>query len=195
MSGLQTLQSRRTQAKTLTFYKIYKDISPAYLKELVPKEVGEQTHRNLRNTQDIRPPKTSKNYFLKSYIPSSIRLWNKLPHNIRSIAKLDTFRINLHKIYCKPQTYKPYLTGSTPGHTHLSRFRMNLSGLNAHRKKFHFTDNSSCPNCNSPKEDIEHFFPYCNAYSAPRRVLFDHLRLLLPNTAEHLTRLDVSKNR
>ena len=122
MSGLQTLQSRRTQAKTLTFYKIYKDISPAYLKELVPKEVGEQTHRNLRNTQDIRPPKTSKNYFLKSYIPSSIRLWNKLPHNIRSIAKLDTFRINLHKIYCKPQTYKPYLTGYTPGHTHLSRF-------------------------------------------------------------------------
>ena len=131
----------------------------------------------------------------KSYIPSSIRLWNKLTVNIRSISTVNTFKINLKLIYSKTETYKPYLTGHTPGHIHLSRFRMQLSGLNSHRKKYHFIEHNNCPNCNSPNENPEHFFILCPSYAAHRRALFEHLERLLPETGVGLHRLDIKRNR
>ncbi len=183
--GIVTLQTRRTQAKLINFYKIKKNIAPAYLLTLLPDEVGNQSNYNLRNTLDIQLPKSTKNYYLKSYIPSSIKLWNKLTQKIKTIATIDTFKLNLKHIYCKTETYKPYLTGSTPGYIHLSRFRMQLSGLNTHRKKFHFIDYNTCPNCNRPNEDPEHFFLICPAYAVPRGAMFDRLGRLLPSLGVH----------
>ena len=93
--GLETLQSRNTHAKIVLFFKIKNNITPDYLKRLLPDEVGKNIDYNLSNSQDIQLRKISKNYFLKSYIPTTIRLWNGLTENIWSIAEADTFKTNL----------------------------------------------------------------------------------------------------
>ena len=192
--GLQTLQTRRQMAKVVLFFKIKKGKAPEYLQGLLPEEVQENTDYNLRNSQDIRLPKISKNYFLKSFIPSSIHAWNKLSENIRNIAEVDTFKATLSKIYEKVECYKPYLQGRSNGHVHLSRMRMKLSGLNAHRKKHHFIDFKSCPNCTADTEDEIHFFLSCTDYAALRLDLLAQLRRLLPQHTNLINHLETRRN-
>ena len=193
--GLDSLQDRRCRAKLVLMFKMKKGKTPDYLRTLLPGEVGENQGYNLRNSQDIRMPKVNKNYFLKSFIPSTIKSWNKLNENIRSISEVDTFRLNLKTIFGKIETYKPYLTGHSEGSINLARIRMNLSGLNAHRKKHHFIDYSSCPNCNNPLEDDSHYFFECTAYTAHRQELMEHLGGLLPGHGALLGRLETRSNR
>ena len=193
--GLESLQDRRTKAKLTLMFKIRRGKTPDYLRILLPKDVGENQAYNLRNSQNIRLPKITKNYFLKSFIPSTIKSWNLLSENLRNIAEVDTFKQNLSTIYGKVETYKPYLTGQSEGHIHLSRIRMNLSGLNAHRRKHHFIDHSICPKCNYPQEDATHFLLECTAYAAQRTTLMDHLRTLLPRHVGMLGQLGTKSNR
>ena len=120
--------------KTNLFFKIKNNITPDYLRRLLPEDAGKNINYNWKYSQDIQLPKPSKNYFLKSYIPSSIKLWNEVTENIRSIAEADTFKTNL-KQYLVKWSYKPYLVGNTEGHIHLARIRMKLSGLNSQWKK------------------------------------------------------------
>ena len=125
--------TRRIIAKLVLFYKIRHNIAPRYLRDLIP-DAGQQTDYNLRNQHDVRLPRLLKNYFLKSYIPSSIKLWNGMAVDMREIAEVETFKLELAWIYSKLECYKPYLQGITLGHINLSRIRMGLSGLNAQRK-------------------------------------------------------------
>ena len=193
--GLDPLKERCTFAKIVTFYKIKKEITPAYLHDLLPAEIRNTTDHNLRNRNNIRLPKITANYFLKSYIPSSIRLWNDLRDDLKLLTTLDTFKIHLRQIYCKTETYKPYLVGQTTGHIHLSRLRMDLSGLNAHRHKHHFIDHNICPSCNAINENIDHFLLICPVYAAQRRALLDHFERLLPDLGHSLDRLENRRNR
>ena len=68
--------------------------------------------------------------------------------------------------------------------------RMGLSALNSHRRKYHFIDNSSCPNCYSDKEDTTHFLLFCPRYTAARTAMLNSLTITLPNT--HHSLLDLS---
>ena len=190
--GLQTLQDRRSIAKSILFFKIKKGKAPEYLEKLLPKEVG-NTNYNLRNSHDVRLPRITKNYFLKSFLPSSIRAWNLLQENVRNIADVDTFKLSLHLRYGKLECYKPYLQGHTTNHIHLARIRMKLSGLNAHRKRHHFINFSTCPKCGAHKEDDIHFLLLCPAYAAHRLNLLAHLRRILPDHGGDLANLETRK--
>ena len=52
--------------------------------------------------------------------------------------------------------------------------------FNSHRKRFHFIQHSSCPYCQSRREDIPHFLLLCTGHAAPRGDMFGQLGLLLP---------------
>ena len=191
--GLIKLSNRRMQAKLILFYKIVQNITPDYLNSLLPNEAGNEY--NLRNSNNIKLPKITKNYFLKSFFPSTIRAWNKLADNICDVVKIEHFKVNLCEIYGKPECYKPYLTGCSEGHINLSRIRLNLSGLNLHRMKYHFIKFSTCPNCDAPREDPEHFMLLCPAYAAQRDTLITQLLPLLPQHREQLNHLEIRANR
>ena len=193
--ALQTLQDRRTVAKLVLFFKMKKGKSPEYLQNLIPEEVQTRTAYNLRNSQDVMLPKVTKNYFLKSFIPSTIRAWNKLSMDIRNIADVDTFKDTLSKLYGKIETYKPYLQGLTEGHIQLSRFRMGLSGLNAHRHRYHFIDFRDCHMCNSHVEDEIHFIFECPAYAAARQQMLTRLRHVLPRYNHSFNHLNTKRNK
>ncbi len=54
-------------------YKAKHNLLPNYLQNIMPEEVGNINEYNLRNFDNFVPPKTKKNYFLKSYIPSATK--------------------------------------------------------------------------------------------------------------------------
>ena len=164
--GLLSLKVRRILAKLTLFFKMSVGKAPDYLMSLVPRATGDQIDHvhNLRNSQDIRLSMIKKNYFLKSFIPSTIKIWNSLSADLKSIATVDTFKLHLKRIYGKLECYKPYLSNPSIGHIHLSRIRMGLSGLNAQRHKFHLIDFKSCEHCGARSENDSHFLLSCPAY-------------------------------
>ena len=58
-----------------------------------------------------------------------------------------SFKKAIKQIYMPNSLYKPHLWGYTKEMINLSLMRMGLSGLNAHRKRYHFIDNSTCLKC------------------------------------------------
>ena len=188
-TGLSLLAKRRKFAKVILINKIIKDKTPTYLKHLLP--ARNQT-RNTRQGEDVfYIPLIKKNYLLKSFIPSSLKLWNDLPQNIRNNMDLDDFRIQIRKTMLPDTFYKPFLCGTTKEFTYLSRLRMGLSGLNAHRKQYHFIDDSTCANCRFRFEDTIHFLLHCPSYAAHRAEMFASLTQFIPNI--HLLSLSRSR--
>ena len=61
----------------------------------------------------------------------------------------------------------------------LSRLRMGLSGLNAHRFNYNFIQSPLCDHCQLGNETTTHYFFWCPVYGVPRAVLMDELRLNL----------------
>ena len=139
-------------------------------------------------------PQISKNYFLKSFIPSSIRLWNSLPENVRLSDNLDAYKLKISRIYKSDTHYPPHLCGKTRDHIYLCRIRLGLSGLNAHRKKYNFINFSNCPNCQAEHEDEKHFFLFCTQYAAPRQMMIAQLLPLVPEINHNVTNLHASKS-
>ena len=127
-------------------------------------------------------PKIKKNYFLKSFIPSSIRIWNKISNQVGNIVDLDDFKGSIKRMFTQEIAYKPYLMGNSEEYINLSHMRMGLSGLNSHRHRYHFIDHRTCPHCLARNEDSMHFLLNCPAYAAPRAEMAAGLSLLLPNT-------------
>ncbi len=94
--GLNPLSQRRMAAKVIILYKILNDLTPSYLKKLLPDR--SKSKYTTRRTEDIKLPLIKKNYFLKSFLPSGIRLWNRLQKSVKSATELETFK-NLVKKY------------------------------------------------------------------------------------------------
>ena len=118
---------------------------------------------------------------LKSFIPSGIKLWNNLEPNLRSTQDINTFRLHIKQNILPDEFYKPFLSGCSRDYTHLSRLRMGLSGLNAHRKHYHFIDHSSCPNCHYKIEDTVHYLLRCPSYAAQRAEMLADLTQFIPD--------------
>ena len=79
------------------------------MSNLCPPEVADRTDHNLRNARDMDNITSSKQYFLKSYLPSTVKLWNKLPNDIKMSQSVEIFRdkLSLHLKMCT--IYKPYV--------------------------------------------------------------------------------------
>ena len=88
--GLPSLDKRRKSQKIQFIYKAKNELLPHYLIETIPSTKGSLNEYNLRNANDIMLPRSRKNYFLKSYIPSSIRAWNESPLDIKRATSLKS---------------------------------------------------------------------------------------------------------
>ena len=89
--GWPPLQERRANLKLLMLFKIRNNIVYAPQEDLIP----------------LRTPRRPHNYFipqsnvethLQSFFPSSIRLWNSLPENIKSSDSLTSFKSAISKV-------------------------------------------------------------------------------------------------
>jgi hypothetical protein len=70
---------------------------------------------------------------------------------------------------------------------------MGLSGLNSHRMRYRFIDNSICNYCNHRNENIQHFLLFCPAFAAQRQVMMEGLREWAPLTVQPLLNFEQQK--
>ena len=97
--GWLPLETRRNQQKLCMLFKILNDKAPKLLKMLKPKAISRRNSYNTRNTADLDPPKCKTEQYSKSFFPSTIKLWNQLPRDLKeTIMSADTFK---HRI--KPE--------------------------------------------------------------------------------------------
>ena len=81
------------------FYKMENGLAPDYLAELIPPRVSDEISYSLRNADNLRQIHASFRSYYGSFLPSTIREWNKLPDNIKSTPPLLSFKHKLEKRY------------------------------------------------------------------------------------------------
>ena len=96
-TGRESLGTRRSKHKMRLFYKMNNNTSPNYLSSLVPQSVETTTHYSLRDATNIRQPLTRTQLYYNSFIPSSIRLWNYLPSEMRESNTYTNFKYQINK--------------------------------------------------------------------------------------------------
>ena len=94
--GWPTLASRRKYLKLLLFYKMYYNLTPTYLSDLIPRAspYGDRMLRH-RSAYNLRPIRCRTQRFENSFLPDAIKLWNNLPTDIRNSLSLQIFKSKL----------------------------------------------------------------------------------------------------
>ena len=187
--GWPTLISRRKHHSLCLYYKLIKGKCPGYVTNLLPKPVHNQTGYNLRNQQNLRIPLIRLNTFKNSFIPYTSNLWNKLPLSTRQSASLNIFKKSIiPKLITS--NYNQLCSGYY-GHL-LTRLRLGLSGLNAHRFKYNMHNTPICPYCFLAPEDNKHYFLICPTHTLPRQHFLNLLNSELDlDTTNHTNTLKI----
>ena len=89
--GWPSLQSRRTNAKLIMFYKIINDIVDVDIDDNILVPVTCHYTRG-----HLMQPYTRVDAYKYSYMPSSIKLWNTLPGDVTKQNSVENFQANLH---------------------------------------------------------------------------------------------------
>lgn len=82
-TGWEKLKDRREKHKLVQFYKMTKKLTPHYISNLVPQAFANIHDYNTRNASALPVIRTRTSQYYNSFIPSSVRLWNLQPDNIR----------------------------------------------------------------------------------------------------------------
>ena len=176
--GWESLQARRTKHKLIIFYKIINGLTPEYLQSLIPPMVQNTTSYNLRNSSDLRNIQARTNIFYNSFLPSTIRAWNELPEETKTVPSVASFKYRLNRDLLKPPKY--FNCGSRIGQIMHARLRMECSSLNAHLYRKNIVPSPSC-SCGG-FESVYHFFFECPNYADIRtRYLPNNLKDLNTN--------------
>jgi hypothetical protein len=86
-----TLSIRRHNRKLQLFYNIKNGHAPNYLRELIPPTVQSATIYPLRNGSDLIIPFCRLSITTESFIPSTVKIWNRLDQfdrNLDTLTKL-----------------------------------------------------------------------------------------------------------
>ena len=106
------------------------NISPEYLSSLVPQLVENTTYYGLRDASNIRLPLARTQLYCKSFLPSTVRLWNDLPPETRDAHTITSFKYQINKNIQKPPRY--FSVGDRFAQIQYTRLRTSCSSLNHH---------------------------------------------------------------
>ena len=141
--GWPSLSSRREQHKLLLFYKIKAGVYPDYIRVLIPEPVvNRYPLREIGHVPNIHTRLVST---ARSYFPSTIKMWNRLPTATVQAPTFTVFKKLLITNQIGRASYNTSCTGRAG--IWLSRLRMGLSTLNQHLFIYNLVDNASCPSC------------------------------------------------
>jgi hypothetical protein len=165
----ETLAERRKKHKLILFYKMYNNITPSYLSNLIP--VSSQTTYSLRNASDIPVIHCRTQGYQSSFLPSTVRDWNALPSSTKNKTSLESFKSALNKNLRKPSLF--FNVGTRSGQILHARLRLGCSSLNYDLNRRSLVDSPFCT-CGAV-ENVNHFLLQCPKYSHLRRDLFSDL--------------------
>jgi hypothetical protein len=195
--GWPTLSERRKYAQLTILYKMKNNLVPPYLSSLLPSQRQQISNYNMRNPTNLTIQHTRTESFKRSFIPASSLIWNALPEHVRSSTTLSAFKRSTKPDVTKR---KDYSCGIGIGSIHLSRIRMNMSGLKSHLYECNIVDTNIC-DCGTNKiETVDHFLWICPRHKGPRTIMLNSLTAcgfitVLPDThsdRKHITSLAIN---
>lgn len=169
--GWETLEERRNKHKILLFHKMVNKTVPEYLSNLVPSSFGQTHHYSTRNNSNLVHVHSHTSYYNNSFLPSTVRLWNELPANIKTNASVNSLKLFLNSTLNIVPSY--FYAGSRIGQILHTRIRTESSALKDHLYKKNIESNPYC-SCKLV-ETSGHFLLQCSLYERLRNDLFVNL--------------------
>ena len=129
---------------------------------MVPQKIGESRPTS-RYADDYRLPKSRTETFRKSFLPSTVKMWNDLPQHERNqnfVAKK-----------AKATKNELYYEGSRDTNVKHAQLRMECSKLNGHLFQLHVIESPACQ-CGHDYEDSNHYLLHCPLHNLIRHNMF-----------------------
>ena len=146
----------------------------------MPPFVSERTEYSLRNAADISVLSRRTEIYSRSFFPSSVDYWNKLPLSVRSADSLSAFKQLLKRsIFRSPEIPNYFVSGQRISSVYHCRIRNNCSNLNDDLFNNHLKPTAAC-DCGFESEDAENYFFFCNRFTQQRTSLFQAIRKFQP---------------
>ena len=126
--------------------------------------------------------------YRQSFLPSAVKVWNKLSLDIRHSASVNSLKnkLNSIKYLNKPPVY--YNSGSRQGQICHARLRMQSSDLNYHKVKRHISENMTCA-CGAIREDPKHYLLFFPKYQNDKSKLTQILDIDIPPKSDMVNNL------
>ena len=153
--GLESLYDRRFFHRLVFFYKIVNNLAPDYLKSFIPCP-NVSVYNTRRRREDWIYARTLK--YKYSFFPHTLNCWNQLSDDIKNSPSLDIFKKRLMTFFSVERNLL-FNVHDPIGNKLLTRLRVGLSHLRAHKYAHNFRDTPN-PNCvceSSESETVEHF--------------------------------------
>ena len=171
-TGYETLETRRKKQKLSQMFKITHNLTPDYLKRLLPPRIQDQSRYQLRNPNNYMVPITRTTFYFNSFLPSTLREWNSLNIISRNSTTLASFKRTLSTPSNVPQYFYAIQT-SRIGQILHTRIRLECSSLNQHLCKNNLINS---PNCTCGLvESVAHYFLFCPRYTHIRQRYFGNV--------------------
>ena len=116
--------------KIILFHKIVNKTVPEYLSNLVPSSFGQTHQYSARNNSNLVHVHSRTAYYNNSFLPSTIRLWNELPANIKSNVSVNSMTLFFNNTINPVPSY--FYAGSRIGQILHTRIRTESSVLKDH---------------------------------------------------------------
>jgi hypothetical protein len=174
--GWETLKNRRKYNALVQLYKMNNGHSPVYLQSLLPPNPGNQGRYPNRRNKDFTIPRVNTTKYQKSFLPATVKMWNNLEENVKTITTIASFKSALKKQLFRKKC-KYYSQGMGKWATTHTRMRLGLSPLKQHLHSFHIVPSPLCEQtcCHHHPESSMHYFLECQQYAASRAELLEVL--------------------
>ena len=154
-------------------YKIVNGLTPTYLSDLLPDNVGENLQYQLRNNEDFRIPFARLTVFKESFLMTMLNKWNQLNQVVKDIPTYQAFKMAITK-KVEPKSELLYY-GSRWASIHHARIRIGCSKLNQHLcSNLHVIPSPRCV-CGHEIESANHYFFHCPLFNGIRQQLMDSI--------------------
>lgn len=158
------LSDRRKFHKLQLLYKMDHNLAPSYLCNLLPPHIGEVSSYPLRNADNYVQVNARTALYGSSFLPSTLREWNKLDNDHRNADSQEAFKKLLTQNNVKIPHY--YYCGNRPDQILHTRLRTECSSLNYYLHRRNLVPSPNCV-CGSI-EDNKHYLLVCHRYANAR---------------------------
>ena len=122
---------------------------------------------------DFIPIRATTAKYYQSFVPATVRMWNKLDVVTKSVATLNSFKQKIKTSLFTPKTQHLSLGKGRASISH-TRMRLGLSPLKQQLHAYNIIPSPYCPHscCDRVMESSNHFLVMCPKYADSRERLF-----------------------
>lgn len=185
--GWSSLKTRRELHKICFCHRLYQGTTPNYIRRILPATRDNTVNRLLRNARNRNEMPFRTSNFSSSFLPSTIKLINKLPTHITEIESHKSFKKHMNERYHQSEPPEYFSFGTKKENSLLTRLRVGMSYLNGHLYKIQGVETPRCA-CGYYCESSEHFLLQCPRFDLQRQIMMNNISDLLDGQFENLHR-------